>query len=264
MPSWGFPPDASATGHWVDGLFYLALWLVAVAFAAVVGSVGYFLIRYRARPGRRAYYTHGDSRNALLVTLGLALAVFLLIDVNLAYHDHWAWEAVWGSPPSAAESLRVEVMPEQFAWNIRYAGADGLFRTADDIVTINQLHVPADRPVIVQLSSKDVIHSFFLPNFRLKMDAVPGMVTSLYFRPARTGTFDIACAEHCGFGHYRMQGFLTVDRPEVFAQWLADQAAEQGPADLSWGWSWEHGLPLTGSPLDPLGTGVAAMAGRHP
>ena len=235
-----FPQDVSATGYVVDRLFWLALGLTGVACVAVVSALGYFLLRYRATPQRRAFYTHGDSPRALALTGGLALVVFLLIDVNLAYHDHVAWEVMWGAPPSANEALRVEIMPEQFAWNIRYAGPDGVFRTSDDVTTINQLHVPIDRPVITQLSSKDVIHSFFLPNFRIKMDAVPGMVTSLYFQAKRSGTYDIACAEHCGFGHYRMRGFLVVEESEeAFHAWLAQQATEGSP-DLSWGWSWEH------------------------
>ena len=235
--SWGFPSDISATGYWVDRLFWLALWLTGIAFAIVVGVLAYFLIRYRARPHRRAYYMHGESRGAIALTGGLALLVFLLIDVNLAYHDHFAWEAVWGTPPSAKEALRVEIMPEQFAWNIRYAGPDGIFRTADDVTTINLLHVPVNKPVVVQLSSKDVIHSFFLPNLRIKMDAVPGMVTSLYFQATKPGTYDIACAEHCGFGHYRMRGFLIVESNDTFETWMGKQANEGSP-DLSWGWRW--------------------------
>ena len=237
MPQWGFPPDISTTGYWVDRLFWLALWLIGIAFVIVIGVLAYFLIRYRAHPSRTASYTHGDSRGAISLTTGLALLVFLLIDVNLAYHDHVAWEAVWGAPPSAKEALRVEIMPEQFAWNIRYAGPDGVFRTADDVTTINQLHVPVDRPVIVQLSSKDVIHSFFLPNLRIKMDAVPGMVTSLYFQAKTPGTYDIACAEHCGFGHYRMRGFLVVEPNDTFETWMAEQP-NAGPPDSSWGWPW--------------------------
>ena len=236
MEQWAFPQNVSTTGEWVDRLFWLAFGLTSVAGIAVVLVLGYFLFRYRAQPHRKAFYTHGDSRGALLLTGGLALLVFFLFDVNLAYHDHLAWSAVWGTPPSANEALRIEIMPEQFAWNIRYAGPDGQFRTADDVTTINQLHIPDNRPVIVQLSSKDVIHSFFLPNFRVKMDAVPGMVTSLYFQAKARGTFDIACAEHCGFGHYRMRGFLTVESPEAFKAWLAEQAKE-GPPDLTWGWN---------------------------
>lgn len=257
-PSWGFPPDISATGHWVDGLFWLALGLTGVACLAVVGALSYFLLRYQARPGRRAFYTHGESRGALWITGGLAIAVFVLIDVNLAYHDHRAWEAVWGSPPRAADALRVQIMPEQFAWNIRYAGRDGKFRTEDDVTTVNQLHIPINRPVVVQLSSKDVLHSFFLPNLRIKMDAVPGLVTSLYFQAKRPGTYDIACAEHCGFGHYRMRGFLVVEESaEAFDAWLAQQVTEGSP-DLSWGWSWD--LPAAPQQANETGTAQAGHA----
>ncbi len=235
-----FPQDVSATGYWVDRLFYLALTLTGVAFLLVAIILLYCLVRYRQTPNRKARYTHGDSRLARRLTIGFACLIFLAIDVNLAVHDHFAWEAAWGRPPDPREALRIEVMPEQFAWNIRYAGADGRFRTADDVTTINLLHIPANRPILVQLSSKDVIHSFFLPNLRIKMDAVPGLITSLYFQGRVPGTYDLACAEHCGFGHYRMRGLLIVQRQEEFNSWLAGQA-EEGPADTSWGWDW--GLP---------------------
>jgi cytochrome c oxidase subunit 2 len=236
IASW-FPEDISKTGFEVDRLFWLAFGLTGVAFLLVAAVLAVCLLRFRARPGHRALYSHGDSPRARWLTLGVALLVFLFIDLNLAIHDHEAWKAAWGSPPDPAVALRVQIMPEQFAWNIRYPGSDGEFRTADDVTTINLLHIPTNRPVSVQLSSKDVIHNFFLPNLRTKMDAVPGMVTSLYFQAMRTGTFDIACAEHCGFGHYRMRGFLTVEPEEEFEAWLKAQAKE-GPPDLSWGWEW--------------------------
>ena len=239
----------------MDRLFYLALTLTGVAFLLVALILGFCLIRYRHRPDRRAVYTHGDSRLARWLTIGFACLIFLVIDVNLAVHDHFAWEEAWGKPPSPTQALRIEIMPEQFAWNIRYTGADGTFRTADDVTTINLLHVPANRPVIVQLSSKDVIHSFFLPNLRIKMDAVPGMVTSLYFQARVPGTYDLACAEHCGFGHYRMRGFLIVQEQKEFEAWLAE-AAKEGLPDTSWGWSWD--LPAA-PPRDAAR--VAAQAG---
>ena len=242
-----FPPDVSTTGRWVDQLFLLASGLTGVTFLLVAGILLYCLIRYRERPGHRASYTHGDSPLARWLTIGFAILIFLAIDVNLAFHDHVAWEKAWGSPPTPAEALHIEILPEQFVWNIRYAGPDGIFRTPDDVTTINQLCVPVHRPVVVQLSSKDVIHSFFLPNFRIKMDAVPGMVTSLYFEGTRPGTYDIACAEHCGFGHYRMRGFLNIQEPQEFEKWLTEQAKE-GPPDTSWGWDWKGALPHAGGP----------------
>jgi len=236
LTSW-FPPDVSTTGFWVDRLFFIALSLTGAAFLLVAGILVWCLLRYRERPGHQASYTHGDSPLARWLTIGFAVFIFFAIDLNLAFHDHKAWGRTWGSPPDPKEALRIQIMPEQFAWNIRYAGPDGVFRTADDVTTLNQLYVPVHRPVIVQLSSKDVIHSFFLPNLRIKMDAVPGLVTSLYFQATKPGTYDIACAEHCGFGHYRMRGLLTVEPEEEFETWLKAQAKE-GPPDLSWGWDW--------------------------
>ena len=234
-----FPEDASLTGHWIDHLFWVAFGLTAVTFVVVAAILVFMLVRYRAAPGRRAHYTRGDSPGAVAMTMGLALAVFVGLDVNLAVRDHLAWEKIWGRPPAPAESVRVQVMGEQFAWNIRYTGPDGRFGTGDDVSTLNELHVPVGKPVVVQLSSKDVIHSFFLPNFRIKQDAMPGMVTNLYFQAKKRGSYDIACAEHCGFGHYRMRGFLVSEAPEAFEAWLTAQAAEAGAA----GWPWPGDSP---------------------
>lgn len=231
-----FPFDASAVGREVDNLFYLALSIISIAFVLVVGILAYFILRYRARAGNHGYYTHGDSRKAVTVTILFALVVFFAVDVNLAIHDHFAWEKTWGKPPRG-DAVLVEVMPQQFAWNIRYAGADRQFGTPDDIVTINEMHVPVNRPVIVALQSKDVVHSFFLPNFRIKQDAVPGMVTSLFFMATQEGTYDIACAEHCGLGHYRMRGALIAESEQAFQEWIQKQAVNATP-DVSWGWPW--------------------------
>src|SRR5262249_17987106 len=144
----------------------------------------------------------------------------------------------------------VQVTGEQFAWNFHYPGPDGAFgktdvklitstntigldRTdpaaKDDVVSINALHVPVDRAVKVRIRSKDVIHSFFLPNLRIKQDAVPGMAIEVWFTPNKAGAYEIACAELCGLGHYRMKAFLTIDpSQEEFNKWLQQQAAEQG------------------------------------
>jgi cytochrome c oxidase subunit 2 len=208
----------------------------------VIVILGTFLVVYRRRENRSPFYTHGNTRGALTLTLVLAALVFLLLDVNLAYKDHLVWQSMFGRPPSMAEALKIEIMPEQFAWNIRYAGPDGIFGSPDDIVTMNDLHVPVDQPVIVQLSARDVVHSFFLPNLRIKQDAVPGMVTSIYFRAEKTGRFNIACAQHCGLGHYRMKGDFIVDTPDEYKTWIAQQTAEMAVSSLAtqpWAWSWK-------------------------
>lgn len=233
-----FPKDVSLQGHWIDDLFYLGLWLTATAFVAVLGILVVFLIKYRSKPGKTGYYTHGDSKKALWLTLALAFLVFIAIDINLAIHDHRAWEAVFEKPASSGEPLRVEVLAQQFAWNFRYAGPDGKFKTSDDITTMNQLHIPVNRPVLLQMQSKDVIHSFFIPNFRIKQDAVPGMVTMMTFEAVQEGKCDIACAEHCGLGHYRMRGLLSIDSEQDFEKFL-NMRKRMGAPDLSWGWNWE-------------------------
>lgn len=221
----------------IDRLFYLAFWLTGVCFLVIAGVLIYFLIKYRARKGHSAYYTHGSSKQALLFTLALALAVFVLIDVNLAYHDHLAWEKIWSVPKDLSNAVRVEIGPKQFEWHFRLAGADGKFKTEDDILSVNELHIPVHTPIIVALSSRDVIHSFFLPNFRIKQDAVPGIVTNLYFKADKPGTYDIACAEHCGLGHYRMRGWLVVESQDEFNQWLTEPLEETEPT-AEWGWEW--------------------------
>lgn len=214
-----FPEDVSKTGYLIDNLFYLAFTLVVITFIIVLACLLYFLYQYRARQGHQAYYTKGDSPRALGLTLALALIVFVVIDVNLAFHDHEAWEVIWRKPDSA-KTLEIRVEPEQFVWNAHYAGPDGIFETADDVKIINDLHIPVHTPILVSLKSKDVIHSFFLPNFRIKQDAVPGVTTHLTFEAIKEGTFDIACAEHCGLGHYRMKGLLTAESADAFSSWL--------------------------------------------
>jgi cytochrome c oxidase subunit 2 len=150
--------------------------------------------------------------------------------------------------------LQIRVVAEQFAWNVHYPGADGIFgrtvpdlvnasnpigldpadpRAADDIVSINQLHLEKDRPVTIRLSSKDVIHSFNLPTMRVKQDTIPGMEIPVHFTPVEVNgeeRWEIACAQLCGLGHYRMRGFLTVHTTEDFRAWLAANAPVPQPA----------------------------------
>lgn len=231
------PEDISKAGHWIDGLFYLAFWLTLVTFMIVIAILGYFLIRYRAKEGQRSTYINGENSRARMLTVIFSIVVFIVIDVNLAFHDHVAWEHAIGGPVEG-NPLKIEILAQQFAWNIRYAGADGVFNTPDDVVSVNQMHVPVDRPVILSMRSKDVIHSFFLPNVRVKQDVVPGMMTQMKFHPIKMGEYDIACAEHCGLGHYRMRGMLKIETAQDFDKWLSDKA-KTPVASTPWGWEWK-------------------------
>jgi cytochrome c oxidase subunit 2 len=221
LPFWlHLPEQASTYAHEIDGMFHLIMWITGVIFVIVELLLLYFLWKYRHREGRQAHYTHGNNRLEVIWTI-----VPALICVMLALMSRRIWTNIKEKMPEGA--LQVQIQGEQFAWNFKYAGADGKFDTPDDIITLNQLHFPVGRPVVATLSSKDVIHSFYLPEFRVKQDAVPGLKTRIWFEGNRVGSWDIACAELCGLGHFRMKGFVTVDTREDFEKWLAEQAAAQ-------------------------------------
>jgi cytochrome c oxidase subunit 2 len=135
------------------------------------------------------------------------------------------WAYVKMRRPAMAPS--VEVVGRQFEWRLRYPGRDGTLGTPDDLFLVNDLHVPVDEDFLVQLKSMDVLHSFFLPNLRIKQDAVPGMKIPVWFKATETGQFDIVCAELCGWGHYKMKGRVTVESREDFDRWLESQYAKQ-------------------------------------
>jgi cytochrome c oxidase subunit 2 len=123
------------------------------------------------------------------------------------------------------DALTLRVVAKQFEWNITYPGADGELDTGDDFTVRNQLHLPANEPVVVRLEAEDVIHSFFVPELRVKQDAVPGMTIPVWFEATGTGDFEIACAELCGLGHYRMRASVTIHDPADFQSWHASQAS---------------------------------------
>ena len=229
LPFWMHLPagESSFSGE-VDGIFRLILWITGVIFVLVEALLVVFLIRYRHKDGRRARYTHGNNRLEVIWTI-----IPAVICVVLALVSRRVWAEIKQHMPE--DAMQIEVTAEQFAWNIRYPGPDGKFGTPDDILTLNQLHFPVGQKVVVSLHSRDVIHSFFLPEFRVKQDAVPGMTTKVWFDAAHVGHWEIACAELCGLGHYRMKGFLTADSKEDFDKWLAEQAGQTPPPASSTG-----------------------------
>ena len=216
---WRLPEQASTYAGRIDGIFNLILWITGIVFFAVEITLLVFVFKYRRKPGGRATYTHGSNRLEIVWTI---IPAIILVFLAVISQDSWAY--VRNRFP--ASGTVIDITAEQFAWNIRYPGPDGKLDTADDIVTLNQLHFPVDKPALINLHSKDVIHSFFLPEFRIKQDAVPGMTTRVWVQAKHTGNWEIACAELCGLGHYRMKGYLTVDTPAGFQKWLADTAAE--------------------------------------
>ena len=216
------PPSASTYGPQVDQLFWVILWITGFFFFLVQGALLVFVLLYRAKPGKKAQYLHGHTMLEVVWTI---IPAVILLGLTIASQKVWAEIRYPSQRP--ATTVQVEVLAEQFAWNIRYPGPDGLFDTEDDIHTINQIHFPIGTPVLVNVRSKDVIHSFYVPEFRVKQDAVPGMQAQVWVEATRPGEFEIRCAELCGLGHYRMKGFVTTQQLVDFESWLKETKANE-------------------------------------
>ena len=238
------PPAASAHAGDVDQLMVLIHWLMVVLFLGWSAFFVYVLIRFRRSANPKASHDGLRGRWSMWVEAGVLAAEVVL----LAVFSIPIWSARVDALPAADQSTVVRVVAEQFAWNVHYPGADGVFgRTdarligpvnplgldrsdpsaADDVTTINQLNLPVGRPAIVYLSSKDMVHSFTLPQMRVKQDTVPGLSQPLWFTPTQTGEWEIVCSQLCGLGHYRMRGFYRIQSPDDFDVWLNAQVALQ-------------------------------------
>jgi cytochrome c oxidase subunit 2 len=211
MLSW-LPENVSSFGGQIDRLFYVIYYLTTATFFAVQITLLVFLFMYRDRPGRRATYTHGNTTLEIIWT---AIPAAILAILALVSRSTWA-EIKEYQPPSDYE---IRISGKQFNWEIAYPGPDGKLGTEDDVTMDNDFHVPVNKVVRVQLQSKDVIHSFFVPQFRLKQDAVPGRSIPVWFKATKAGKYEVPCAELCGFGHSGMRGFVYVDTPEDYANW---------------------------------------------
>jgi len=232
---WWFPTLASIHGADIDRVFMAVLVVTGIAFVITQAMLGYFVARYGSAGKEKADYWHDNPKGEFFLLTGTAIILVVLVFMG---------QRVWlnfyfsGLPENA---LTVEVTAQQFQWNVRYPGADGVFgkidlnlvsntnpiglddadpASKDDIVSLNEMHIPVNKPVIVRLRSQDVIHSFNLPYQRVKQDAVPGLAIEIAFTPNLAGAYPIACAELCGAQHYTMDGILTVDASEAdFEAW---------------------------------------------
>jgi cytochrome c oxidase subunit II len=219
MLEWLLPEGASTFAADIDWLFMLILVITGVVFVLVQATLVVFLIRYRRRDGRKAGYTHGSTRLEIAWT-----AVTAVIVLMLAFLSRELWFDIKDPDRFPPAGLELLVTAKQFEWNITYPGADGVLGTVDDVVSRNRMYVPVGVPVHLMLESEDVIHSFFVPEFRMKQDLVPGMRIPAWFEATRTGEFAIGCAELCGLGHYRMSGTVIVQAAEEFERWQHELA----------------------------------------
>lgn len=209
------PADISEHGHQIDHLYYFILSLTGVVFIITEVILFWFMWKYDGATQRGPVkFSHG-SHNLEVVWTIVPAATLLFI----AIYQMNAWADVKIDKPDIPPT--VEVTARQFEWRLRYPGPDGKIGTKDDVHHVNDLHVPVDTDVLVDLKSMDVLHSFFLPHLRIKQDAVPGSKIPVWFRARETGTYDLVCAELCGWGHYKMKGRLTVESREDYEAWLA-------------------------------------------
>jgi cytochrome c oxidase subunit 2 len=217
--SWWLPLKASTFAGEIDGLFTAVLIITGIAFVVVEIGLVWFSLKYRNRPGRTAYYTHGNNTAEIIWTAIPAVTVVALGLVSNHY-----WKQIKGRDSVPADSYPIAVHAKQFEWQYTYPGPDGKLGTADDYTIRNQLHVPVNRNVVVILTSEDVIHSFFVPVFRLKQDAVPGLTIRAWFNATVPGEYELGCAELCGIGHYKMRTRVTVHTQADFDAWVKQQA----------------------------------------
>lgn len=243
-PAYGYwlPPDISTHGAGVDQLINVVHWFMGALFLVWGAFFIYCLFRFRARPGHQATYELPKAKaSKYSEVLVVVVEIVLLFGFSIP-----VWAHVKNDFPQPSEDpFRVRVVAEQFAWNFHYPGPDGVFgrtdptlmgaenligldrsdpASADDVVTNNDFRFPVNRPVVCDLTSKDVIHSFSIPVLRVKQDVIPGMTIPIWFEATRTGDYQVACAQLCGNNHYTMKGDITIYTDDEFESWYADMA----------------------------------------
>ncbi|HKF66182.1 MAG TPA: cytochrome c oxidase subunit II [Vicinamibacterales bacterium] len=215
MLDWWLPENVSTYGRDIDWLFHLIYYITGITAILVFGTMLAFLVMYRDRPGRKARYTHGNTTLEIVWTVVPALILVILTLLSVP-----AWSRIKMTMPDT--DFVVQVTAKQFNWQVTYPGADGKFGTDDDKTLLDEMHVPVNKVVRVILKSQDVIHSFFVPQFRIKQDAVPGHEIRVWFDATKPGKYEWPCAELCGFGHSGMRGWIYVHTAEEYQKWAAE------------------------------------------
>lgn len=238
----GLPVQASAHAGDIDQMIVLIHYLMFILF---IGWGIYFvwvLIRFRAAAHPRADYTGVTSHTSSYLEIGVAVIEAVLL-IGFAIP---AWANRVNEFPPESESTVVRMIARQFEWHAHYPGPDGRFgrrdlslitptnvvgldradpHAGDDVVSINRMNLPVDKPAIIYLSTQDVIHSLGIAEMRVKQDAIPGMEIPIWFEPTRTGDYQINCSQLCGLGHYRMKAEVSVQSQAEFDAWLAEELA---------------------------------------
>jgi cytochrome c oxidase subunit II len=236
LSPWWWTPLAS-NWQYIDHTIIITFWITGVVFTAIVFFMAYCLFRFRHQPGRRAAYEPENKRLEWWLTIVTAVGVSAMLAPGL-----FVWHQFITVPEGASE---IEILGQQWQWSFRLPGADGQLGRADTtnigpenplglnptdpnakddvVIEADDLHLPIGKPVKLLLRAIDVVHSFYVPEFRAKMDMVPGMVSYVWFTPTKTGTYEILCAELCGVSHYNMRAKIVVDQESAYQAWLQKQ-----------------------------------------
>jgi cytochrome c oxidase subunit II len=241
----GQPPNASEHGYQIDHILEFSHWFMGALFFG--WSTFFIFVLIRFRKSRHPAADHEGVRSG--ISTHLEFSVVLIEAVLLLGFAIPLWARRVNEFPETKDAILVHAVGQQFNWNFHLPGPDGQFGRRDvnlvtnsnplgldpndpagkdDIVTLGELHVPVDHRVIIELSSKDVIHNFCLPHMRIAGDAIPGSLIPMWFKPIKTGTYEVVCGQLCGLGHYGMKGTLVVDTPEDYQAWLKERAELSG------------------------------------
>lgn len=240
----GLPELASAHGAEIDYMIGLVHWLMLILFVLWTPYFIYVLFRFRQKKNPKASYAGAKGTLSSYQEIAVVVAELVLL---FAFAIP-SWAELKQDFPDEKDAIVVHVVAEQFAWNVHYPGKDRIFGKRDvnlvntqlnplgldfddpmgqdDIIVINELHLPVDQPVIVHLTSKDVIHSFALNTMRVKQDAIPGLDIPVYFTPIKEGDYEIHCAQLCGLGHSRMRGILKIHSEAGYTAWMDEMIQE--------------------------------------
>jgi len=241
----GQPPNVAEHGFQIDHILEFSHWFMAALFVGWSTFFIYVLIRFRK--SRNPVADHEGVKSG--ISTHLEFAVVLIEAVLLIGFAIPLWGKYVNEFPDSKDAILVHAVGQQFNWNFHMPGPDGQFgrrdvslvsnsnplgidpasaESKDDLVVLGELHVPVNRPVIIETSSKDVIHNFALPHLRSAQDAIPGQIIPLWFTAIKTGSYEIVCGQLCGLGHYAMKGSLVVDTPEDYQAWLKERAELAG------------------------------------
>ncbi len=240
-PDWWLPLAGeprhviSKFGVEIDSLFMIILWITGIVFIGTQIVLVWEMYRFtdekdaEGRPVRKAQYFHGSQRLEVIWTI-IPAAILVFI----ALYQMGTWASIKFRSAAPRVPALAEITARQFQWVMRYPGPDGKLNTNDDLFTVSDLHFVKNKQALIYLKSSDVLHSFYLPQLRIKQDAVPGMTIPVWFDADTSGEYELVCAELCGWGHYKMRGKVTVHETEVeFQRWVDEQLREQNRSQVT-------------------------------